>query len=95
MKDRRFDGRLRVSFAIDLHWQDSAAQSHAIAVQLSDISPSGAALRAISPIPVGSRVFFRYQNQTLSGKVRHCEKVPQGFSLGLEFDAGSELKPAE
>jgi len=85
MKDRRFDGRLRRSFQIDLRWQDSTSHLHTLGAQLSDISPSGAAARAGSPIPVGSVVSFDYENQTLSGKIRHCEKVPEGFLLGVEF----------
>jgi PilZ domain len=86
MKDRRFDARLRRSFAINLRWQDSAGHSHESGVQLTDFSPSGAAVRASSPIPVGSLVTFSYENQKLSGKVRHCEKVSNAFLLGLEFD---------
>lgn len=95
MKDRRFDSRLTRSFALDVRWQGPGGSPHAIAVQLSDISPSGAALRATSPIPVGALVSFRYQNQTLSGKIRHCRKLPDGFLLGLEFDADCQWTAAE
>jgi len=92
MKDRRYDSRQRRSVPLDLRWQDPVGHSHVIGVQLSDISPSGAAVRARSPIPVGSLVSFHYENQKLSGKVRHCEKVPDGFLLGLEFDTDCECR---
>ena len=95
MKDRRFDSRLTRSVAIDLRWLDTGGSPHAIRVQLSDISPTGAALRSSSPIPVDSLVSFRYENQTLSGKVRHCGRLPDGFLLGLEFDADCQWTAAK
>jgi len=95
VNDRRFESRLTRSRVIDLHWKDSAGGPHVIGVQLSDISPSGAAVRASSPIPVGSLVSFRYENQTLSGRVRHCGKLTDGFLLGLEIDADTQEPNAE
>jgi hypothetical protein len=87
MGERRFDLRLPVEESVDLLWQDRAGQSQSSASILADISVSGAAVRVRSPVQVGAKVSFGFQNQTLVGKVKHCARQRASYLLGIEFEA--------
>jgi hypothetical protein len=75
---------------VDLLWRDQANKSHHNSSILADISVSGAAVRTLTPVPVGAKVFFDYDNQKLVGKVKHCARKDGAFVLGIEFVDGCE-----
>jgi len=87
MDDRRFETRLRRCDPVDLVWNDQTGKKHSRGSELTDISSSGAAVRADSPLRVGTKVSFGYRSQTLVGKVKHCIKRGGGFLIGIEFDS--------
>jgi hypothetical protein len=88
MNDRRFELRVRRADQTDILWEDQAGERHRDPAYLTDISASGAAVRAQSAVPFGTAVSIAYQNQTLTGKVRQCVRREAGYLLGIEFEPG-------
>ena len=93
MIDRRFDVRVQVADTISLSWTDQAGEKQQGSADLSDISRSGAAVRAQHPVKIGSMVSISYQDQELVGTVRSCVAGPTTYVLGIEFEDGYRWKP--
>jgi hypothetical protein len=89
MGERRFDIRLALAETVDVVGKEPDGQTHRWAAQLVNISVSGASLRAQRPVQVGTTISFAYQNQELTGKVRHCASRKPDYLLGIEFEPGS------
>ena len=96
MHNRRFEIRIQRDDPVEIDWTDPTGKTHHDAARLEDISPSGAAVRAPSPVHFGTTVSFAYQDQTLIGKVRHCVRREAYYLLGLEFelDHGWSRRPS-
>jgi len=93
MIDRRFDVRVPVADTISLTWTDQAGEKQQGSADLSDISRSGAAVRVLHPVKIGTIVLLGYQDQELVGKVRSCVSGPTSYVLGIEFEDGYRWKP--
>jgi PilZ domain-containing protein len=88
MGERRFDIRLALAEIVDVVGKEPDGQTHHWAAHLVNISGSGARLRTQRPVQVGTTIVFAYQNQELTGKVRHCALRKPDYFLGIEFEPG-------
>jgi hypothetical protein len=93
MNDRRFDLRVHLEVPVSLSWTDPTGQTLQGPAHLTDVSRSGASVRAQQPVKVGSSLSFGYQDQAFAGKVTHCVSDPSGYLLGIEFDDGYRWSP--
>lgn len=73
---------------VEAAWKDPAGRSHPLTALLADISVSGASLRTPRPVQVGTAITFTFQNQELTGKVRHCVLRKPDYVVGMEFGPG-------
>ena len=88
MSERRFDIRLVRAEPVDVVGTERAGQTNSWDARLVDISGSGARLRTQIPVQVGTTISFTYQDQELTGKVRHCVSRKPDYLLGIEFLPG-------
>jgi predicted protein tyrosine phosphatase len=93
MNDRRFDLRAFVAETVNLSWMDHTGQKQHGPADLADISRSGASVRSLHPVKVGTILSFNYQNQEFAGKVTHCKSGTSGYTLGIEFEDGYRWSP--
>jgi hypothetical protein len=93
MGDRRSELRAFRLDPVDLCWQDRAGRTLCGGAHLTDISSSGASIRAQRPLEIGTMVSISYQNQTLIGEVKHCVLRRSGYFLGIEFQAEYRWSP--
>ncbi|MBZ5674495.1 MAG: PilZ domain-containing protein [Acidobacteriia bacterium] len=93
MIDRRFDVRVPVADTASLSWTDQTGEKQQGSADLADISRSGASVRALHPVKVGTILTLGYQDQELVGKVRSCVAGPTNYLLGIEFEDGYRWKP--
>ncbi len=47
------------------------------------------------PVQIGTTISFAYQNEELTGKVKHCILQSRGYLLGIEFQAEYRWSPAQ
>ncbi len=93
MGERRFDIRLVRAEAVDVVGKESAGQTNYWDARLVNISASGASLQTQLPAQVGTTISFAYQNQVLTGKVKHCVSRKPGYLVGIEFQPGCCWSP--
>jgi hypothetical protein len=93
MGDRRYELRLLREDSVDLRWKDQFGKTQSAAAYLANISSSGASLQAQRPVRVGTVLSLDYQDQKLTGTVKHCVLRGTIYRLGVEFKAGGEWSP--
>ena len=75
---------------MNLRWEDQVGKAQQSEGLLVNISSSGASVRALRPLRIGTRLSLGYQNQELMGKVKHCAAQRRKGGLGL---GGAALRP--
>jgi PilZ domain len=90
MHNRRFEIRIPRADPVEIHWDDQLGKRRKDPAYLEDISTSGAAIRAQTPVPVGTRIAFYYQSRTLVGMVKHRARGESSYLHGIEFEPGYE-----
>jgi hypothetical protein len=90
MQDRRIEPRISCPEVVDLQWKDSEGRIGKTVANLEDISRSGASFQLTHPVPIGTTLCLAYKNSELTGKVKYCVSLEDGYFVGIEFEPGSE-----
>jgi hypothetical protein len=90
MRERRRETRMLCADVVDVRWSDF---DHSEAVNLEDISASGACLLCQWPIALSTPLRISYPNGELTGTVRYCQLQDVGYLVGVQFDAGCQWSP--
>jgi PilZ domain len=93
INDRRYDLRAPVADAVNLSWTDPTGEKQQGPADLANISRSGASVRSLLPMRVGTVISLDYQNQQFSGRVTYCKTETPGYVLGIEFEDGYRWSP--
>ena len=85
--DRRRWNRIPTRCWLRVSYQPPSGDDRVVRGRALDVNSSGAMIRALQPIPIGSRVRIVGGNGFLVGAmyVRHCSRRGWGFIIGLEF----------
>ena len=86
MGDRRFERRVPKTEIVDLHWRDKTGTEMNMPARLFDVSISGANLVLDKPVRVPTLVRFACGGRERTAGVRHCERSPEGYIIGVEFE---------
>jgi hypothetical protein len=86
MGDRRYERRVPKTEIVDLHWRDKTGAEMQIPGRIFDVSISGARFILDKPVRVPSLVRFACGGQDRTASVRHCERAPDGYIIGVEFE---------
>jgi hypothetical protein len=86
MSDRRYERRVPKTEIVDLQWRDKTGAEVRMAARIFDVSQSGANLVLDKPVRVPTLVRFACGGRERTAGVRHCERAPDGYIIGVEFE---------
>jgi hypothetical protein len=90
MNDRRVDPRLLCADLVEIEYKDRTGRRRTEAVNLEDISSSGACLQMEIPIAAGTAVKIKHGKGLLAGRIRYCVFREIGYFVGVEFEGGEK-----
>lgn len=89
-EERRKVERCPVEGDAELSWGYVAAEAFRCEVQVLNVSPLGAMVKADRPVPLDCRARLRGAQMECMGYIRHCSEAPgdeEGYLVGLLFAA--------
>ena len=86
-KEQRRVERLPVSGTAELSWGYIAAEAFRCEVEVVNVSPLGAMLRADRPAPIDARARLHGPPLECMGYIRHCTPKEDAFMIGIQFAA--------
>lgn len=81
------------SEVVDISFADLTGRRVADVAIIEDVNQNGICLSLGIPLPLTVAVKISNQQLEIEGLVRHCSPQDYGYSVGLEFAAGSEWNP--
>ncbi len=91
--DRRSQPRLLDSDLILISWKESAGRVKQLA-NVEDVSLNGLGVVMDQLLPLHTKVTISYGEEELTGVVRHCHALENGYFVGIEFDQESRNSTA-
>ena len=90
MRDRRDELRDPTNDPITLSWTDPDDSPQSCVGTLQDVSKSGARVLLPRPVRIKTVVRLTIDGAQMQAAVMSCVRGPDGYMLGIEFDAESQ-----
>lgn len=88
-RERRTEPRLLCSDLLRLSWRLPSGSRRKETAVIEDFSSGGASVFLSAPIEPPAEVTLLSGDHVYHGVARHCERRPNGYVVGVEFEPGS------